>query len=143
MRDVKRTPVRTFTTSGGQSFAVRVLPTGARYGRTNALTCDHPTVEFYDTAYADDGRPGGQGFGPLGQFVSRYYVDTLLGHDGHGGGSGGIDLYGGVREWEVDADTMTQIRTWLNAIEVQRVPRLKVRQWFVDVNTHTDNDETE
>lgn len=38
-----RTPFRTFTNDKGRTFAVRYLPEGARYGRTNALTTDRPT----------------------------------------------------------------------------------------------------
>lgn len=37
------------------------------------------------------------------------------------------------------------VNTWCMAVwteQVQHVPRLKVRPWFVDANTHTDDDES-
>lgn len=126
MTDARRdglypTPVRTFTNSDGRTFAVRIVPPGARYGRANVLTNDGPVMaEFYDTTTADDGdgdfRPGGRGgFGPLGQFVSRYNVPTLLGTDRYGTGTGGLCLDGGAnaRVWRVDGDTMSAVREWL------------------------------
>lgn len=102
------TPLRTFTNSKGRRFAVRVLPDGARYGLSNSLTTDSVQVEFYDTTYADDQPGHGHGFGPLGQFVSRYNVDTLYGHNGD------LCLYGGEPDaWSIDGATMRNIRAWL------------------------------
>jgi hypothetical protein len=95
----------TITNDHGRTFTVRLLATGDAYGRTNALTADKPLVEFYDTSV--------QGFGPRGQFVSRYYVTSILGTDGYGSGTGGLDLDGGVPEWDVDAAAMATVRTWL------------------------------
>lgn len=57
----------------GRAFNVRAVFRGDRYGLGNALTHDGPPmVEFYDAFYAD-----AKGFGPIGQFVSRYYLATL------------------------------------------------------------------
>lgn len=82
-------------------------------GTKHNLTTDGVLAEFYDTTYADDGQAGSTGFGPLGQFVSRYYVKTLLGRDGFGTGEGALDLCGHVPEWTIDAATMVDVRTWL------------------------------
>lgn len=110
------TPIRKVTTDAGRTFTVRVLPVGARYGVNDACVIDDaPTVEFYDATYADQG-----GFGPLGQFVSRYHVAALVGR-----GPGGLDLEGGLPQWLVDAATMEVVRAWLT--EVSPAPRKPVK----------------
>jgi hypothetical protein len=114
----RKTPVRTFPTVAGRVWLVRVLPVGARYGRTGGLVvANGPMVEFYDTRHADDGAgPGADdGFGPLGQFVSRYYGGTLLGRDGYGSGEGPLCLDTGSPAWTVDATMMSAVRRWLRA----------------------------
>lgn len=114
-----RTPFRTYTNDKGRTFAVRYLPEGARYGRTNALTTDRPTVEFYDTTHADDASgENGAGFGPLGQFTgARCYLDTLLGRDGYFSGKldqDGLILDDGNRDvWSIDGATMRRVVAWL------------------------------
>ncbi len=110
-----RTPYRTFTASNGVTFAVRYLPEGARYGLSGTLIAEAPTAEFYDTRWADDvpARRDGGGFGPMGQFVSRYYAATLLGTELYGNGTGALRLDTGSPLWAVDAATMGEIRAWL------------------------------
>jgi hypothetical protein len=117
------TQVQTFTNNQGRTFAVRLLPTGARYGRRNCVTNDSiALVEFYDTTYADDTTDddldgGAFGFGPLGQFVARYHVTTLLRLDEYRAlfPGPGLCLDGGNAEvWTIDADTMTQVERWLS-----------------------------
>ena len=51
-------------------------------------------VEFFDSRYPHT---------PKGQFVSRYYVKTLLGHEGFYGSrlTDGLCLHGGVPEWTI------------------------------------------
>lgn len=58
----------------GRTFTVRIIHEGDRYGRDDCLTHDEsePMVEFFDKTYIE-------GFTPLGQFVSRYYLSTLEG----------------------------------------------------------------
>lgn len=55
---------------------------------------------------------------PDGQFTGGcYYVSTLLGEDGFGWdirkANGGLNLYGGVPEWTVDAATVKKVGAWL------------------------------
>lgn len=95
--------VATVTNDSGRSFNVALVRKGDRYGLDDCLTHekDDPMVEFYDATYA-----GTKDFGPLGQFVSRYYWSTLTGQDtysrcDHRLGSPGIDLCGYVPEWKV------------------------------------------
>jgi len=87
----------------GRTFTVRVLTEGDKYGRNDCLTLetdltlyDEPqtVVEFYDKTYIE-------GFTPLGQFVSRYYYETLV-----DALYSGINLDGGVDVWHVSAENV-------------------------------------
>ena len=96
------TNVMQTTNNHGITFNVRHVGIGDKWGidgcYTNGTT---PMVEFYDTR------------GPyqeLGQFVSRYYVSTILGH------VGGLDLHGGCKDWALDADNMIAVIEWLNSL---------------------------
>jgi hypothetical protein len=98
-----------------EKFNVRIVNKGDRYGRADCLTHDddRPMVEFYDHRYASEAWP-------RGQFVSRYYVGTLLGYEGFYGGepTGGLCLDGGnANEWSVSADGMALVRAYLKAQE--------------------------
>lgn len=97
-----------------EKFNVRIVNKGDRYGRADCLTHDddRPMVEFYDHRYTHGD------WADRGQFVSRYYVGTLLGTDGFYKGvpTGGLCLDGGNRdEWSVSADEMAMIRVYLKA----------------------------
>jgi hypothetical protein len=72
-----------------------------------------PMVKFYDHTYADD-QPGIHSrFGPLGQYVADYYVETLLtGNQDHG-----LCLNGGVPVWQIDRSSMMVVRMWLHLME--------------------------
>jgi hypothetical protein len=94
-------------------YNVRIVKNGDKYGRDFCLTHDNdkPMAEFYDARYPHS---------EFGQFVSRYYVGTLLGHEGFYGGqykSGdGLCLDGGNRdEWSVSGDEMDIVRDYLKA----------------------------
>jgi hypothetical protein len=88
------------TNDKGRSFTVRIVRKGDRYGLNDCLTHNkaEPLVEFYDLTYTKN-------FGPLGQFVSRYYLDTIadipLGQ--------GIDLMGYEPVWKIDGPTMQTV----------------------------------
>jgi hypothetical protein len=96
----------TITSTTGVRFNARILNPGDRYGLDDCLTWDEdrPGVEFYDTRYMHTSR---------GQFVSRYYVATILGDDGYGSGTGGLDLMGYEPSWKIDAAAMDVVRAWL------------------------------
>ena len=76
-------------------FEVRIISKGDKYGLNNVLTheADEQLVEFWDTKHS--------------QFVSRYYVETLLSH------KGGLNLHGGVPEWEISASGMAEVVEYL------------------------------
>ena len=88
----------------GRVFALRVVNQGDAYGRNGCMTHDEaaPMVEFYDTIYA--GEDPDTFTGHLGQFVTRYYVSTLMDTDP----TRGLQLDGGVAVWTVTADSLAQ-----------------------------------
>ena len=81
-------------------FNVRLVRQGEKYGRNDCLTHEHPEalVEFYDRRYPK--------FGPLGQFVSRYYLSTLM------AAQGGLNMQGGVSAWQMSASELEQVQGW-------------------------------
>lgn len=84
----------------GRVFNVRVVGPEC----VDPYTEDEWRVEFYDATYA------GAKFGPLGQFVTRYFRDTLLfGPSEHGlcldGGNAGV--------WYLDPVAMTHCKRML------------------------------
>jgi len=88
-------------------FNVRVVNKGEKYGRDFCLThdSDKPLVEFYDSRYPHT---------EFGQFVSRYYVSTILGTDGYGRAEGGLILDGGNADvWTVKEGDMDVVRAYL------------------------------
>lgn len=89
-------------------FLVRFVFKGDAYGTDHALRYDkeEPAVEFYDARFKDDKR-----FFPLGQLVSRYYLDALL--EPANQVESGLDLQGGVPEWKIDGATMATVCNWL------------------------------
>lgn len=92
------------TNSNGLSFNVRIVRKGDTYGLNNCLTYDEDTamVEFYDTRYNHT---------PLGQFVSRYCVTTILERLGQ---YAGLNLDCGIEAWTIDAAAMDIVRGWIH-----------------------------
>jgi hypothetical protein len=87
-------------------FNVRVVNTGDRYGVNDCLVnTKPPMVEFYDSRFTKGAD------GDRGQFVSRYYVDTIL-----DGSNCGLCLDGGVSAWTVSAEDMDIVRNFLKGI---------------------------
>ena len=70
-------------------------------GRVWVLEVTGDTVKFYDARFEHT---------DLGQFVSSYYIDTVLEVDG------GLCLDGGVPYWSIGPGTMTRIKTWLQGL---------------------------
>jgi hypothetical protein len=109
MADIERTfaaetiSITSQTSEGPVRFVARILRRGDRYGLNDVLVwdVDPPGVEFYDTRYPHT---------EFGQFVSRYYVRTLL--EEHG--PRGLDLMGYVPSWKIDGSAMVIVRQWLH-----------------------------
>ena len=86
----------------GVPFNVRLEEKGDKCGVKFSLAHDKqdPLVEFYDASVDKEK------FTEYGQFVSSYYLSTLLGHtDGVG-----LILHGGVDSWEVSDRNMDEIK---------------------------------
>lgn len=92
------------------SWGVRVVFTGDRYGMQDCLTHKgaEPMVEFYDVRHA------GEAFGPRGQFVSRYYLSTMLAHQE----GAGLCLHGGVAAWSVTGAEFAVVAAFLRGVAV-------------------------
>jgi len=87
-------------------FNVRIVFKGENYGLNDMFTHDQdrPLVEFYDDRYhfqSDD----------RGQFVSRYYVSSLLEYTGRG-----LNLHVGVDAWNLSPSDMDTVRDYLQAV---------------------------
>ena len=93
-------------TCTGIAFTMRLVRNGDTYGLRHCLTCTTgPLVEFYDTRYPFDVLPTGE---VMGQFVSRYYLETLLQNadEYESLGGRGLVLDGETSEWRIDPDGM-------------------------------------
>jgi len=69
-------------------------------GRPWAIEIDGDLVSFYDARYEHK---------DLGQFVSKYYIKTIL------EGNSGLCLDGGVPDWSISQAGMQRIRVWIKA----------------------------
>ena len=64
-------------------------------------------ITFYDSRFIE-------GFTKLGQPITKYYMKTII-QDRYGSCFElGLDLYGGVDNWYVDAKSMTKLINWIN-----------------------------
>lgn len=87
---------------------VRVIVKGEHYGLNGSLVHDKddPLVEFYDLRHPSDRD------GPVnGQFISRYYLSTLLRKNQDP--LAGLCLDGRVPDWVVPAIGMVHVRAFL------------------------------
>ena len=99
----------------GARFLVRFVSKYDRYGLKMRLTHnkDEPLIEFYDYDLDHDY----DGDDRLGQFVSRYYVDTLATDEYSPPFSQtsrhGLCLYGGVPKWSVSGSGMNKVMRFI------------------------------
>lgn len=100
--------------SRGIDFNVKIVRNGESYGLNNVLTHDKedPLVEFYDSRYPHTEH---------GQFVSRYYASTLLERVK----DVGLDLYGGVNDWKIEAEEMKTVVDWLKIETAEKTKKMK------------------
>ncbi len=90
-----------------QPWAARLIPVGGRFGAEDCLVnrsryrdLQQPMVEFYDRRWTEKFDP------VLGQFVSRYYMDTFVLW------RGGLDLCAHVPTWNLSADAIREVVGW-------------------------------
>ena len=91
------------TNSNGDDFNVRIVRKGDRYG-LNGCSVHNETealVEVYDAEYPHT---------EFGQFVSRYYISTLINGKSR---NTGINLEGSAPKWRIDAHNWSKVIAWL------------------------------
>lgn len=90
----------------GRRFGIRIVRPGDGYGVDDKVISEYneSMIEFYDYTYASDDTFNSS-FGERGQFVSRYFVSTLLERPV----GGGLDLMGYEPVWKVDEIVMQQV----------------------------------
>lgn len=98
---------------GRRPWAVRLVFSGMAYGLDFKLTHDkeQPLVEFYDARFEHT---------PYGQFVSRYYAETLLEGYEKGRTAGGICLEGGVPDWNLSGAALGRVLDWVKKTIAER-----------------------
>lgn len=86
------------------TWAIRVVEKGELFGASGSICHDQdePLVEFYYPRHATS---------DLGQFVTRYNLSTLLNR-----APAGLCLQGGIPDWVVYPDAMSEIVSWLNKV---------------------------
>jgi len=99
-------------------FTIRYVAEGDKYGCNMCLTNDRDEtktthqnnadialIEFYDARYPMDKTEDGE---VLGQFVGRYYCRTIYDSKAEYERGRGLNLHGGVSDWDVDNAGMMQ-----------------------------------
>ena len=104
------------TTQEVTPFRVRLVMNGESYGKDDCLTHEgsEPLVEFFDKRFPHT---------PNGQFVSRYYLETVVKM------SNGLNLDGGVDAWKVSKEGIDFVQEKLKElipIEVEKYTQHKV-----------------
>lgn len=107
-------------------WGVKIVAPGERYGLGNSVLNDSgkPLVEFYD--HSQDPAKF-----PKGQFVTRYYMDQLLGRGEWGikDAANGLSLDSAIPDWTVSSANMQTILTWLRikdkSMKKERKPSLE------------------
>lgn len=85
-------------------FIARLVNPGDKFGQHLQLSVSEPQVHIFDTRYNFNPH-----LGFVGQFVSAYYVSTLL----EGEYPNGLQLDGGTEEWQLSKDNMHTLIEWL------------------------------
>lgn len=97
-----------FSTDTGLRFNIRIVDEGDKYGLDFCQTYEpgsrgfeqgNPFVEFYDSRYPHT---------EYGQFVTRYHADQIQSL------SSGLDLMVGDNHWKLCAESMTQVRYFID-----------------------------
>jgi len=108
--------------TSGIVFNVRILEPGQVYGRNHALENDsgRNLIEFYDSRYEFDRDTQDN---VLGQFVSRYYMETMIDRS-KTFANHGLSLDGGVPNWTIDAKGMEDLFNKLEYFRYKEDPNL-------------------
>ena len=85
-------------------FLARLVMPGDKFGPHNTYCVNEPQVHIYDSRFNFN-----QHLGFVGQYVSGYFVATLL-QDEY---PHGLQLDGGNEEWALSKDNMHTLIEWL------------------------------
>lgn len=72
------------------------------------IESDKDVIEFYDARYNHT---------QDGQFITRYYLSTFQEDSENGCG---LDLYGGEKDWKIDARTRQLVSDWTAYLTYER-----------------------
>lgn len=98
--------VSLITLSDKIDWTVRIVYPGQRYGMDfKLINNDGPLVEFYDQRYEHT---------PLGQFVTRYRVKTLM--ENYDDSSAGLSLDGNTEAWVLSNLAYAEVIEWLEKL---------------------------
>ena len=86
------------------AFIARLVNPGEKFGQHLQLSVNEPQVHIYDSRYNFNPQ-----LGFVGQFVSAYYVSTLL-QDEY---PHGLQLDVGTEEWQLSKGNMHTLIEWL------------------------------
>ena len=100
--------------SHGVPFSARIVRTGERYGLQMALvhTKSEPMLEFYDARFDNEKFTPG-----LGQFISRYYAESIINidnspHRTQGRPRDGLTLDAGIWDWRIEGPDLDIVKNW-------------------------------
>lgn len=88
------------STQVGQ-FKVALLVPDDRWGKTFRTIVNAPTLAFFDTSTSLSKKEY-----PSGQYISSYYLETLLSHNS------GLILNAEVPDWKISASDINSIKEW-------------------------------
>lgn len=96
-----------------KSWMTRIVKQGDKYGLNNCLTHDKPAsmVEFYDTSNGE-------------QFVSRYYVETILSIKNYCG----LMLDACQPAWHLDGESVDSVKEWIKKGEEKQAVQLTAEE---------------
>jgi len=87
----------------GKPLRVLLIPAGEQSPNFQCMKPDTKNLlEFYDARYD---------LTPDGQFISRYYLETLK----RSNSFHGLDLHGGEPDWKIDGRSLTLVLEWAAA----------------------------
>lgn len=120
---------------GGRPWVVRLIFSGDPFGLDFKLVHDgEPVIEFYDARHEHT---------QYGQFVSRYYMSTLLEGYENGRTKTGICLQGNVPSWSVSGEALARILEWAKTAVTERqlnppIDRKWLSKYIADMQTAWD-----
>lgn len=94
---------------------VRLVQPGEKYGQGGGVVNvgNSTIVEFYDLRYPSFASANPENV--PGQFISRYISLTILEIE-----EDGLNLDGGVPDWNVDKYTINRIQQWIRLVDRSR-----------------------